>query len=97
MAEKNQLVVEALAPLKKELLKARDARLRELAPLEEKRARVLAEMEPLQEALRKVDAQIDAVERPKDGMALRDIGNNLAAIARQEGAITLVNGDREEK
>lgn len=92
---KNALVAQTLAPLKAQLTEQRDAILEALKPLQAERDAILAEMEPLQARLRAVDARIDAVERPVGGVALREIGNNLAAIARHEGAITLENGGQQ--
>lgn len=89
---KNPRVAEALAPLKLQFEAEKAEILFQSAPLHEQRESLVAKIQPLEAALRNVDAQIDAIENPR----LRNVGNELAAIARQIGAITLVN-DGEAK
>lgn len=58
-----------------------------LAPLQQKRDAILDQLQPLENTLREVNRQIKAIEVPR----LREIGNDLAAIARTQGAHTLSN------
>lgn len=88
---KNQRVLEALRPLKASLQQERDALLARSEPLHRRREEILARLQPLEAELRDVDVQISEIEVP----ALRDLGNELAAIARQEGAITMFNGEEK--
>jgi septal ring factor EnvC (AmiA/AmiB activator) len=54
------------------------------APLHERRAALLKKIQPLEAELRKVNAEIKEAEKP-----LRAIGNQIAAVARANGARTL--------
>lgn len=85
---KNPRVAEALAPLRAQLEAERDTILKQSAALHAKRAELVAQIQPLEAKLREVDAAIDKIEQPR----LREVGNELAAIARQLGAKTLTNG-----
>lgn len=88
---KNPRIAEVLAPLKASLEAERDEILAASAPLREKRDALVAKIQPLEAQLRDVDDQITAIEQPK----LREVGNELAGIARQLGAITLKNGPED--
>jgi septal ring factor EnvC (AmiA/AmiB activator) len=85
---KNPRIAETLQPLKDQLEAERASLQEQLEPLQAARAALLAKLQPLEAELRAIDAQITAIEQPK----MREIGNELAAIARQLGAVTLVNG-----
>lgn len=84
---KNKELAAALAPRQAALDAERDALLAQIAPLHEQRDALIAQIQPLEAQLRKVQQQIKAIEQPR----LRDIGNELAAIARALGARSLVN------
>lgn len=88
MALKNPRIVEALAPLKKQLEEEKYELEQQLAPLREARQNLVDVIQPYELQLQQIDAKITELEVPR----LRQIGNELAAIARQEGAITLSNG-----
>lgn len=79
MGTKNPRVIEALLPLKAQLEAEREAILERVRPLHEQRAALLAEIHAKEAALRPIEAAIDALEIPR----LRELGNELAAIARQ--------------
>lgn len=64
----------------------RNAALAKAAPLHKQREAILKKMRPLETQLRKVEAEIDKTEAP-----LREYGNQIAALARGAGAITLKN------
>lgn len=83
--QKNERVAEMLAPLKAKLEAQRAEILAKSAPLHERREALVAQIAPLEAELRRVNAEIKAVEQP----ALRDIGNELASIARAIGATSL--------
>ncbi len=88
MNKKNQAVIDALQPVKAEM-QERLARINErLSPLKEREAALREQLRPLEEQLAAVHAEISDIEETE---GLREVGNNLAAIARQEGATTLVN------
>jgi uncharacterized coiled-coil DUF342 family protein len=84
---KNPRIAELLLPLKDTLEQERDAILAKVAPLKAQREVLVARIQLLEAELKVVDDQIVALEQPK----LREIGNELAAIARQLGAITMKN------
>lgn len=84
---KNPRLAEVLAPFRTQLEEERAGILAHSASLHEQRNTLLATIQPLEAQLKEVDDQIDAIEQPK----LREVGNELAAIARQLGATTLTN------
>jgi chaperonin cofactor prefoldin len=84
---KNEALAKVLAPRVAELEAQRDKVLADVAPLHAKREALLVQIQPLEAELREVNAAIKQAEQP----ALRDVGNELAAIARALGAKTLVN------
>lgn len=91
MKTKNPRIVEALRPLKEQLEAEKQAILARSAPLHAQRTALIEQLQPLEAQLRDVDARIHAIEQPK----LREVGNELAAIARQEGSLTLSTAPAE--
>lgn len=87
MVTKNPRIAEVLAPLRAQLEAERDEILRASAPLHERRQALLDKIQPLEAQLKAVEDEIDRIEQP----AIRNVGNELAAIERQLGAVTLVN------
>ena len=84
---KNPRVAEFLRPLREQLETERDLIVAQAAPLKARREELVARIQPLEAQLKEIDDQIVAIEQPK----LREIGNELAAIARQTGAVSLRN------
>ena len=74
-----------LAGTRKKLEDEKAAILARSAPLHGKRAKLLEKIQPLEAELRKVNAEIKAIEQP----AIVEVGNQIAAIARAQGATTL--------
>lgn len=92
MAKKNALVEAQLAPLRADLEARRAQITKELEPLYAQRDALLVKMAPLDAELRAVQAQIKPAEVP-----LREIGSNLAAIARSIGSTSLTLDAGETK
>lgn len=86
---KSDALSDALAGVKTRLEGERAAVLEKAAPLQKRREELLTKISPLEVELRDVNKQIKEIEQP----ALRDIGQQLARIARAEGAKTLRNGN----
>ena len=84
---KNEKLAKVLEPRIAELEATRKDVLAKSAKLHEQRKALLAKIQPLEAELREVNAKIKAVEQP----AIREAGNELAAIARALGAKTLSN------
>ena len=74
------------AEMKVRLNEQREETLANLQPLYEQRDALVLQMQPLEAQLRDLQQQIKVAEGP-----LRDAGNDLATIARAEGARTLTN------
>jgi len=80
MGKKNAIVEAQLSPVRAELQAKRAAIHAELAATYAERDALIAQIQPLEAKLREVQRVIKAGEAP-----LREIGNNLAAIARAIG------------
>lgn len=89
MSTKNPRVIEALLPLKAQLEEERAALVAKCEPLHAQRLALVARIQALEAELKPVDDAIDTIENPR----LREIGNELAAIARQiaPSVVTLQN------
>lgn len=78
-------MTEGLSKLDAELKAAREEILKKSAPLHVKRDALVAKIQPLEAELQTINKQIKVIEHP----ALLQIGNQIASIARAQGAASL--------
>lgn len=85
---KNPRVAEALLPLKAELEAEQEQILNSTRSLHEQRSALVAQIQELEAKLSPINDEITRLEVPR----LQQIGNELAAIARQIGpTVTMTN------
>lgn len=83
-------ISDLLLARQKELEAERDAILSDplLVELHAQRDALIAQIQPIENELREVQAKIKGIEQPR----LRDVGNAIADCARARGARSLRNG-----